>query len=182
MIHMIRVNINIFVGILLLLLTACSDSTVIRKNEDFTKVLIQPEVKDINSSIELRLDPFENNSLNKGDTIYLEAVNQSSKEIFFPANRNIQIFTYDLSNQKWVEVKNSVDYFGNGHITMPKGREGLQSALVQILPNMENSQGGEIRVAVTGFVVTDGNITDVLVSAYIDLKVTAINRIQTRIR
>jgi hypothetical protein len=141
------------------------------KPDEFLKLLYEPTVKDVNESLELRIDPFEKNTFKMGETIYLEAMNKSNKEIYFPANTNVQIFTYDPINKNWKEIKNSTNYYGKGITTFPVNQTGLHSVLVTIDPIIENQRKNvKIRIAVTGFIFENGQPTKDAVSSYYDLE------------
>jgi len=59
-----------------IIISSCSMNNEKIKSDEFLKLLYDPNVKDVNGSIELRLDPFRENTLKIGETIYLEAMNK----------------------------------------------------------------------------------------------------------
>ena len=90
-----RVHVMVVMFVLTLLNASCGSSFVDKKDAAFTSFLVHPEVKDLNKSIELRVNPYDENTFRIGDSVILEVVNMSSKIIYFPADENIQIFRYD---------------------------------------------------------------------------------------
>lgn len=93
----------------------------------------------------------------------------SSYEIYFPAEDNIQIFWFDRIENRWIQVENSGNYYGNGAIASPKGGEGVQSLVFDVQPVIDNSKEGNIRIVVTGFIVKNQEVTSEPVSAYLDV-------------
>jgi hypothetical protein len=154
-----------------IVISSCSVNNEKNKSDEFIKLLYDPNVKDVNESLELRLDPFRENTLKIGEKIYLEAMNKSNKEIIFSANNNVQIFTYDPINKNWRETKNLINYYGKGYSISPVNQNGLHSVLVKIDPVIESQQKNvKIRIAVTGYIFEDGQITKDAVSSYYDLE------------
>jgi len=102
----------------------------------------------------------------------LQGSHKSNKEIYFSANNNVQIFTYDPINKNWRETKekDSINYYGKGYSISPVNQNGLHSVLVTIDPVIESQEKNvKIRIAVTGYIFEDGQITKDAVSSYYDL-------------
>lgn len=155
--------------ILSLILTACGNAKV--KNE-FIDQLNYSNLIDVNNSIELKLDPLVENTLLIGDIIHIEVVNNSNSSIYFPVDRNIQIFILDKT-KGWQKIDNSINYYGNGIILAPRNEEGFHTSSAVFMPMIEkDNKKTNIRVVVAGYLENGSIITDEIVCSYLDLKIS----------
>ncbi len=154
--------------IVMLLLTACEK--IANNDSEFIKLLKSPNVKDINQSIKLTIDPYQPSELKNGKNIHLLVTNTTNKYIKFPVGDNSQLFLFESNQKSWSTINNRVDYGGKEIILLPQGEKGFHEDYLLISPIIENQQIDEtIRIVVTGYIVKDGNDTNEAVSAYIDL-------------
>jgi hypothetical protein len=163
--------IGIIVISVALLLTACNSSPSTNDETDFIKLLKDPAVRDVNKSIKLKKSSEDPGYFTSRDVIYLVAYNETNNYIKFPAGSNVQIFRFHNSEKKWEEIQNAFEYYGDGRIVDPKGT-GSDSNEITLQP-VYKDRGIEqqLRIAVTGYVVKNGQATDEAVSAFIDFKV-----------
>lgn len=159
---------------LLVIITSCSSHIDKRNDSEFVKQLQDPNVKDLNESLSLRLDPLEINSQKVGDLIYLEVINKSERGIFIPPGSTIQLFQIDNQGKTWIKVKDFVNHYGEGITTLPEGKDSISSAPLVVNPMIESpKEEAQVRIAVTGFFVENDEVTAEPATAFLDLKLTA---------
>lgn len=166
--HILKLH-CIFILFTALLISACNPPSSRINDPDFIKRLKDPSVKDINQSIQLRVDPANPGQLKSGGIINLIVSNQSKKPILFSPSFNVQIFLSPPEKNQWDEITNNIRYHGEDMVIDPKGT-GLDIGPFPIRPEFtSNGKEQQLRVAVTGYVVKDGKTTDEAVSAFIDI-------------
>lgn len=154
-----------------LILSGC-DLLVNEQEKAFLALLKDPNVSDINHSIKMIIDPTTRSDFEPMGNIYFIISNHSGKMIRFPPDDNVQIFLFSEESNTWEQVKNAVTYMGEDMRIVPYGSEGGTDINTTLIRPDYQSNGKEqrMRVAVTGYVVKDGQPTDEAVSAYIQFK------------
>ena len=131
--------------------------------------------EDTNKSITLILDPFEKNELRTDSEICLQIDNQSTDMIWFPVGYNVTFYRWIKETASWKEIKNVIKYFGKNRILggSEEGRERSDFSLILAKPDLVDlDENVKLRVSVSGYVYKDGQPTDQLVSAYLDVELT----------
>jgi hypothetical protein len=137
-------------------------------DSDFIKMLVKPEVKDINHHVILKLDPAHPETYRVGDAIYLVYSNQSEYKLYFPVNGNNQLFAFDKLKKRWIVIPNLAIYKGSDYYLPPQG-QGNNSSIFPVKPDIQKTPSETVRVCVTGFIMNGTTVTETPVSACIDV-------------
>jgi hypothetical protein len=137
-------------------------------------------VRDMNKSFVVSLDPFSKNTLKNDAFLYLQIVNKSDQEMWFPIDGGIKIYRYISSTNSWEQVINNANYYGNGHeidngeLLFPENSKvGMDSGPIVCVPKINNlNQSVMIRIVVLGEIFKDNQRTGVPVGAYVDVKIS----------
>lgn len=139
-------------------------------NENFVEMF---KISNVNESFQIRVDSYGSNNLKYGSEIPIIVSNKSDQEIFFQTYRStIRLFIVRADN--WEEIENSVIYYGDGLILLPKGSQLEDHISISIRPmmrsNMDEPKQKEImRVVMIGEIISDGQLSGVFTSAYTDV-------------
>lgn len=143
-------------------LSGCSSSAEAK----FVKLLRDSSVKDINQSIHLVIE----GQLTPGSEINLLVYNQSTNPIAFLPGAEAQIFLFSPENDQWEEIANEMNY--SGEMVILDTKETADILPFSIWPDLPtNEKEQKLRVAITGYVVKDGETTDEPVSAFVEFVV-----------
>ncbi len=152
------------------LLASCNSISINNEETEFVSQLIDPNTKDINTSLKLSLHPNIKNSFNIEEITTLYITNQSDMEIFIPPGTTVQLLSRDENEKKWDSIENRVKYSGDGVTIFPTGTNKLSSTVIVVQPSfLDPKETEKVRIAVTGYIVKDGQVSQEPVSAFLDV-------------
>jgi len=134
-------------------------------------------VADLNKSLRVTIIPDGQNENKFGSDIEIHVENLSEQHIFFTGDASLpRVFI--IRENKWTEIKNHNDYYGDGWELSPKGERYPNPSLFAtwvrpiLEPNLENKRQQEIvRILIVGELAHDKQETGIPVGAYVDLLV-----------
>ena len=134
----------------------------------------QVPVRDLNKNFCIWVDSSNQADINFGSDMNVVIENLSDQQIFFPLGYGTRLFI--VRNNKWVEIMNSNEYYGNGSILFQKGiqlGDRISTGIRPVLgPNIKDEGHQEIlRIVIIGELITDGKKTGISVGAYTDVLV-----------
>jgi len=132
----------------------------------------QVPVNDMNKSFCIWVDSSNYAELKFGSDIYVVIENLSDQQIFFPLGYGTRLFI--VRDNKWVEIMNKNEYYGNGSILFPKGIQLgylISTGIRPIIgPNIKYEGNQEIlRIVIIGELISDGKKTGISAGAYTDV-------------
>jgi hypothetical protein len=116
----------------------------------------------------------EDGSVVNGGQIQLLVANRSKKAVWFPPGYGSRLFIRESSEGEWIEIKNQVTYVGDGDLLEPRGSgSGNWAGVVTVSAgDCPLDEVGILRIVVTGRVASDGIISDIHTSSFIDISLT----------
>jgi hypothetical protein len=127
-------------------------------------------IDNINQDVKLTLDEPSIDELHISSSINLTVQNISKKNLYFPVDLNVKLFT--IQDNKWLEVENKVIYAGNPAMLGPNEPLNLAAyTSIDVFPVFVNEGKKEfLRIVIIGEELTEnGERTDIPVAATLDL-------------
>jgi len=155
--------------LLTLLVSGCKPPPLSSKEQGFADIIPVP-YHDLNDIIRLTIPPGLND-FKYGNSIELELVNESQYPIEFPSDFGINLYYYDETSEKWVEINNIVVYLplGNKEL-LPTTKDDPGGLGLTMYPEIQDfSKPITIRILMVGELADEESSNEVLVGAYIDV-------------
>ena len=129
----------------------------------------------MNELFQIYLDSPDEKNIKFGSVIKLLFRNVSGQEVFFPVGYRIKLFV--IKNNKWIEIPNTVEYYGEGSLLQTKSEQALGGRIGAwvrpVLPSEITTEDQEIlRILVVGELLTNGEKTGIPIGAYIDFLIS----------
>jgi hypothetical protein len=150
----------------ILVLVSCGVLGLSIQEKHFTE---QYPYEDVNDSLALRpIEGVTNTDLTEVVTILLE--NRIDLTISILPESDIVGLAYDTETEKWVEVKNAVEYPDKGWLIGPRGGEIPSSTAIYFQPDLVSPTNSiEVRIVVIGHVWDEAQGAGEAMAAYLDL-------------
>ncbi len=130
-------------------------------------------IDEMNEYFQISVDSQSQEKLEFGSDIKVVFVNRSDWEIYFPVGYGIRLFI--IENDKWVEIDNNDEYYGDGSLLRSVSEQGIGGRLVTwvrpVLPTDLADEGNPeiLRIVMVGELLSAGEKTGIPVGAYVDL-------------
>ncbi|MFZ5909210.1 MAG: hypothetical protein ACOYYU_04270 [Chloroflexota bacterium] len=142
--------------------------------ESFQKLIV---IEDMNKSLLVSIDASEQRYIKFDTDIRIIIENLSDKKILIPEPDGIKLLI--VRNNEWVEVNDATEYYGNseGPVLFPSAPLELKSRTTTWIhpylnPEFDYTKESEtLRVVIIGKIISDGEKTGELVSAYADVSI-----------
>ncbi len=150
-------------------ISGCGSPPLSNKEQEFANIISLP-YDDLHDKFRLTI-PRGLNDYKFGYPIELELVNDSRDTVRFSSDFGINLFTYDKSTDKWVEINNLVEYLPVGDYELhPMSNDSLGGPVISVYPELQDfTQSITIRVLMVGEVIREGISTNVFAGSYIDI-------------
>ena len=150
-------------------ISGCGSPPLSNKEQEFANIISIP-YDDLNDMLRLTI-PRGLDDFKIGNSIDVELVNDSRDIILFSSDFGINLFTYDVTTDKWVEIKNLVEYLPVGDYELhPMSNDSLDGPVISVYPELQDfTQSITIRVLIVGEVIREGTPTNVFAGSYIDI-------------
>ena len=150
-------------------MSGCGSPPLSNIEQGFANIISIP-YDDLNDKFVLTLPPGLND-FKFGNPITLELVNDSRDTILFSSDFGINLFTYDVITEKWVVIKNLVEYLPVGDQELhPMRKDSLGGLVISVYPEIQDfTKSITIRVLMVGEVIQGGISTNVFAGSYIDI-------------
>lgn len=127
--------------------------------------------EDINSSIRLIPEKFASpeDRLKPGQHLGIIVENTSAYDLFFMADRDVQILVYQ--DGEWRSVKNNVEFYPSAEKNISAARNGVpEHGVIGVTPVLgQVKEKTEFRVLVQAMIMENGAPSGKTVAAYVDL-------------
>jgi hypothetical protein len=130
----------------------------------------------INRDFEIQAEPHGKVGLGAICEIRLQLHNRSRRDIYFPVGYGIRLFIFH--GNRWWEIANNHEYYGEGSVLRPRGEETLGEFLsTGVCPSLPErmtapDQQYTLRIFMAGELGEDGSPTGVMSSAFTDVQVS----------
>jgi hypothetical protein len=129
-------------------------------------------IEDMNETIRLSYHPYMTEQ-SEGKIYNLRLRNYSDSRVEFPVNYGVRMFITTGVQERWVEIKNDMNYYaptqGGNPILAVKGSDipFMGISTIPVIPN--HSEPVTLRIIVTGNVLSFISTPGKLVGAYVDI-------------